>query len=30
MKTENLESIAKKLVAPGKGILAADARNQSG
>src|SRR5216683_3152688 len=24
MKTENLESIAKKLVAPGKGILAAD------
>src|SRR5213596_2729280 len=24
MKTENLESVAKKLVAPGKGILAAD------
>jgi len=24
MKTENLESIARKLVAPGKGILAAD------
>ena len=24
MKTENLETIAKKLVAPGKGILAAD------
>src|SRR5437870_11939978 len=24
MQTENLESIAKKLVAPGKGILAAD------
>src|SRR5438105_14960696 len=24
MKTENLESLAKKLVAPGKGILAAD------
>src|ERR1051326_3663292 len=24
MKTENLESVARKLVAPGKGILAAD------
>jgi fructose-bisphosphate aldolase class 1 len=24
VKTENLESLAKKLVAPGKGILAAD------
>ena len=24
MKTENLESIARQLVAPGKGILAAD------